>query len=251
MSELITPYKDVSTDKKEQVSNMFDNIARKYDFLNHFLSMGIDILWRKKAIRKLKKYLANHFSDEKEWQLLDVATGTGDLAIEAAGKIPQAKITGVDISKNMLSVGRGKISAKYLENRIELQVGDSENLSYKDNNFHGITVGFGVRNFEHLEKGLQEMYRVLKQDGMLVILEFSNPKVFPFKQLFRFYFMNVLPFIGRVVSKDKRAYTYLPESVLSFPNGKKFLEILKKTGFQQTKARALTFGICTLYTGTK
>ncbi len=221
----IVPYKDKSAGKKEQVAVMFDNISRKYDFLNHFLSLGIDIMWRKKAIRMLKKDRPEH--------ILDVATGTGDFAIEAF-KLNPEKIIGIDISTGMLEVGRNKINKRNLQNRIELRYGDSENIPFEDNKFDAVIVAFGVRNFENLESGLKEMFRVLKAGGKAVILEFSVPEVFPLKQLFNFYFNTILPQIGRSVSKDNAAYSYLPESVKSFPNGNDFEYILRNIGFKKT-----------------
>ncbi|MCP2042148.1 bifunctional demethylmenaquinone methyltransferase/2-methoxy-6-polyprenyl-1,4-benzoquinol methylase UbiE [Pontibacter sp. HSC-36F09] len=238
----VVPYKDQNNDKKSQVAQMFDNIAGKYDFLNHFLSAGIDIIWRKKAVSLLKA--------EKPKQILDIATGTADFAIEALSLNPD-KITGVDISEGMLAVGREKLKRKGLAHRIELKYGDSENLPFEDNSFDAITVAFGVRNFENLKQGLSEMQRVLKPGGTAVVLEFSNPQSFPMKQLYQFYFKNILPMVGKFVSKDRAAYTYLPESVQAFPDGKKFLNIFEEVGFKQTKWHSLTFGISSIYTGKK
>ncbi|PJA09624.1 MAG: bifunctional demethylmenaquinone methyltransferase/2-methoxy-6-polyprenyl-1,4-benzoquinol methylase UbiE [Flavobacteriales bacterium CG_4_10_14_0_2_um_filter_32_8] len=238
----VIPYKENTNSKKEQVATMFNNISNKYDFLNHFLSLGIDILWRKKAIRLLKK------SQPK--QLLDIATGTGDFAI-AALKLKPTKIIGIDISEGMLKVGQEKIKAKGLQNVIELKLGDSENLAFNDSTFDAYTVGFGVRNFENLEKGLSEMLRVLKPNGTAIILEFSKPKVFPIKQLYNFYFNNMLPSIGKLVSKDNNAYTYLPESVSAFPDGEKFISILTKIGYKNPIAIPLMFGIASIYKATK
>jgi demethylmenaquinone methyltransferase / 2-methoxy-6-polyprenyl-1,4-benzoquinol methylase len=238
----VIPYKDKQGSKKEQVATMFDNISGNYDFLNHFLSLGIDILWRKKAIRQLKK--------NQPKLILDIATGTGDFAIEAL-KLNPDKVIGVDISKGMLEVGIQKMKKKKLDHKIELQLGDSEGLLFTDNNFDAVIVSFGVRNFENLEKGLADMYRVLKPGGKVVILEFSNPKAFPMKQLYQFYSKSILPNIGSVVSKDNSAYTYLPESVKAFPDGQDFLNILQKIGFQDTQCKPLTFGISSIYTGIK
>ncbi len=237
----VTPYK-TEAGKKEQVAEMFNNISPSYDFLNHFLSLGIDVLWRKKAIAFLK--------DAKPKTILDIATGTGDLAIEALSLNPD-KITGVDISEGMLAVGKQKIKKKKLEDKIELQLGDSEKLLFADNNFDAVTVAFGVRNFENLEKGLTDIYRVLKPGGTFVVLEFSKPVTFPVKQLYNFYFNSILPFFGKVISKDNSAYTYLPESVKSFPDGENFTRLLIKTGFSATKMKPLTFGIATIYVGKK
>lgn len=238
----VVPYKDKQGSKKEQVATMFDNISGKYDFLNHFLSLGIDIAWRKKAIRLLKK--------DQPKQILDIATGTGDFAIEALALKPE-KVTGVDISEGMLKVGREKLRKKKLDHLIELQKGDSEGLLFEDNKFDAVIVSFGVRNFENLEKGLADMYRVLKPGGKTVILEFSKPKSFPFKQLYHFYFKWILPKIGNAISKDQAAYTYLPESVGKFPDGQDFLRILAKIGFKNTQCKSLTLGISSIYIGTK
>lgn len=238
----VTPYKKDDATKKEQVAEMFDNIAPKYDFLNHVLSMGIDILWRKKAIRLLKPYQPK--------QMLDIATGTGDFAIEAISLNPD-KIVGADISRDMLAVGVEKIKKKGLQDKISMQYGDSENLPFEDNNFDAITVSFGVRNFENLEKGLGDMLRVLKPGGAVAIIEFSKPQNFPIKQLYNFYFKNILPGIGRVISKDARAYTYLPESVDAFPYGKAFTDIMSSVGYSNIKVYPLTFGIASIYMGEK
>ncbi|HET6242995.1 MAG: bifunctional demethylmenaquinone methyltransferase/2-methoxy-6-polyprenyl-1,4-benzoquinol methylase UbiE [Bacteroidetes bacterium] len=240
----VTPYKDNNLGKKQQVTAMFNNIAPKYDFLNHFLSLGIDILWRKKAIRLLKKH------QPAPRYILDIATGTGDFALEALALNPE-KITGLDVSEGMLLVGREKIKRKNLQNKIELILGDSENLPFDEKTYDAITVGFGVRNFENLNKGLYEMYRVLSSGGMLVVLEFSKPVKFPVKQIYNLYFMQVLPLIGNLISKDNCAYTYLPESVNAFPDGKEFLDILEKNGFKETKCIPLFFGIASIYTGKK
>lgn len=238
----VLPYKTEESGKKEQVAKMFNNISGHYDFLNHFLSLGIDRGWRKRAIKIL--------SPVKPKQILDVATGTGDFAFQALSLNPD-KVMGIDISEGMLEVGRKKISKRNLSAKIELQRGDSENLQFEENKFDAITVGFGVRNFENLEKGLKEIFRVLKPGGMVVILEFSRPRKFPMAQLYRFYFKVILPKIGRLVSKDKSAYTYLPESVEAFPDGMDFENILKQTGFKDTTCEPLTFGISSIYTGRK
>ncbi len=240
--QVVTPYGQKDGSKKEQVADMFDNIAHKYDFLNHFLSLGIDHLWRKKTIKQIK--------DIQPKKILDVATGTGDLALAAMSLKPE-QIIGVDISKEMLEHGKQKIKKKGLEKTIQLELGDSENLRFSDNTFDAVTVAYGVRNFENLEKGLSEIHRVLKPGGKLAVLEFSKPKGFPIKQLFNFYFKNILPFFGRMVSNDTRAYTYLPESVQVFPEGDEFDQILNKTGFNQTEWFRLSFGISSIYIGTK
>lgn len=238
----VVPYKEKDGSKKEQVATMFNNISKKYDFLNHFLSLGVDIIWRKKAIRMLK--------DKEPKVILDIATGTGDFAI-AAMKLNPNQVTGIDISEGMLSVGKEKIKEKKLDKVIELKLGDSENLNFADNTFDAYTVGFGVRNFENLEKGLTEMLRVLKPNGTAIILEFSKPKKFPIKQLYNFYFNKVLPGIGKLVSKDNAAYTYLPESVDAFPDGEDFTNILKKLGYKNPKATPLMFGIASIYKANK
>jgi demethylmenaquinone methyltransferase/2-methoxy-6-polyprenyl-1,4-benzoquinol methylase len=238
----VLPYKDKETGKKQQVADMFDNISHKYDFLNHFLSLGIDIRWRKKAIKLLEEIQPK--------QILDIATGTGDFAIESL-KLNPDHVIGVDISEGMLNVGREKLKKRKLDDRITLTSGDSENLPFEDNKFDAIIVAFGVRNFENLEKGLSEMFRVLRPGGKVVVLEFSKPKSFPFKQLYNFYFKNILPTLGKTISKDNAAYTYLPESVKSFPDGKDFTSILDKLGFKDTICKPLTFGISSIYTGIK
>lgn len=239
---IIIPYKENTGTKKEQVATMFNNISKKYDFLNHFLSLGTDIVWRKKAIRLLK---STHPK-----LILDIATGTGDFAI-AALKLNPTKVTGIDISEGMLAVGKKKIIDKGLEKIIELKLGDSENLEFDNNTFDAYTVGFGVRNFENLEKGLTEMLRVLKPNGTAIILEFSKPKAFPIKQIYHFYFNKVLPGIGKLVSKDNAAYTYLPESVDAFPDGEKFIEILTKIGYKNPISITLMFGIASIYKANK
>lgn len=221
---------------------MFDHIAARYDFLNHLLSLGIDRLWRKKAIRILSGY--------KTDMLLDVATGTGDFAI-AASKLKPSKIVGFDISEQMLNVGRAKAKKLGLDRMIEFKKGDSEAMPFTNNQFDAVTVAFGVRNFEHLEKGLLEFHRVLKPDGVAVILEFSKPKYFPFKQFYFFYFFTILPWVGRLVSKDSSAYSYLPESVMAFPDDQKFLSVLKHCGFSRASQKRLTFGIATIYIAQK
>ncbi len=238
----VLPYKEENAGKKEQIAKMFNNISYRYDFLNHLLSLGIDRIWRKTAIRLLRERRPQH--------MLDVATGTGDFAIQAMTLNPQ-RITGVDISEGMLKVGREKIEKLKLSDTIKLQQGDSENLQFPDNTFDAATVGFGVRNFEDLEKGLAEILRVLKPGAMLVVLEFSRPRRFPMRELYNFYFRNILPALGRLISKDSSAYTYLPESVEAFPDGTDFENILKKVGFKETACKPLTFGISSIYTAQK
>lgn len=238
----VKPYQNEDGSKKEQVAKMFNNIAPKYDFLNHTLSMGIDILWRKKAVKILKGIRPN--------KVLDIACGTGDFAIEDLNSGAK-QVVGLDISEGMVNVGVEKVKKKGLDSKVNLQVGDSENIHFEDETFDGITVGFGVRNFENLEKGLSEMHRVLTKDGKVIILEFSKPKKFPIKQFYFFYFKFILPKIGRLISKDKTAYTYLPDSVNAFPDGKNFTDILEKVGFVDTKIIPCSFGIASIYVGTK
>jgi demethylmenaquinone methyltransferase/2-methoxy-6-polyprenyl-1,4-benzoquinol methylase len=238
----VVPYRNNKLPKKEQVALMFDNISPHYDFLNHFLSLGIDIRWRKKAIRLLREYKPAH--------ILDIATGTGDFAIEAL-KLNPEKVIGIDISEGMLNKGREKINRMKLENRVELKYGDSENLQFQDNKFDAIIVAFGVRNFQNLNQGLSEMLRVLNSGGVAVILEFSKPRMFPLKQVYEFYFRNILPFIGKKISKDHSAYTYLPESVKAFPERHDFLTLLEKVGFIKTRCLPLTFGISSVYLAEK
>ena len=238
----VTPYKETDKSKKEQVATMFNNIARRYDFLNHFLSLGIDILWRKKAIKLLKK--------DKPKLILDIATGTADFAIEALSLNPD-KITGIDISKGMLDVGRIKLQQRKLDHKIELIQADSENLPFSEHSFDAIIAAFGVRNFENLEKGISNMHRVLKKDGKVIILEFSKPRMFPVKQIYNFYFNNLLPYFGKLISKDVAAYSYLPESVNAFPDGQDFLDVLNAQGFKETVCYPLLFGIASIYSGRK
>lgn len=243
MSKTVRPYQDSNATKKEQVASMFNNISGTYDFLNHFMSLGIDMIWRKMAIREL---LTN-----KPETILDVATGTGDFAFEAIKILRPAKIIGVDISEGMLGIAGEKIRKRGMQDVFEIRLGDSEKLLFDDDTFDAVTVAFGVRNFEDLEKGLSDMLRVLKPGGKMVILEFSKPKVFPVKQAYNFYFKYITPTIGKLFSKDSSAYTYLPESVAAFPDGKDFVSLMEKVGFSDTKHRPLTFGICSIYTGVK
>lgn len=238
----VVPYKEDKKGKKEQVATMFNNISKNYDLLNHLLSMGIDILWRKKAIRLLKS--------EQPKQILDIATGTGDFALEALALKPE-KVIGVDISEGMLEVGRKKMKRKGVDHLIEMQTGDSEDLQFPDNHFDAVIVAFGVRNFENLEKGLAEMLRVTRPGGTVVIIEISKPQVFPFKQLYNVYFKAILPRIGKFISKDQSAYTYLPESVQEFPDSNRFLSILQSVGYKHTRCKPLSLGISSIYTGKK
>ncbi len=238
----VLPYKEKEESKKEQVAEMFNNISHRYDFLNHFLSFGIDISWRKKTINQLKSIYPK--------TILDIATGTGDLAIEAL-KLNPDKIVGIDISEGMLKIAEKKIKEKKLENKIKIQLADSEKIPFPDNFFDACTVAFGVRNFENLEIGLSEIYRVTNKNGRVVILEFSKPKKFPIKQLYNFYFKFICPLIGKSISKDSAAYTYLYDSVNTFPEGKDFTDILTKCNYSNTKAIPLMFGIATIYVGEK
>jgi len=242
MSSKVTPYKDSSLSKKQQVSEMFDNVSGNYDLLNRILTFGIDIKWRKKVVKIV--------GDKNPETILDIATGTGDFAIMLS-KLNPKKIIGIDLSKGMLDVGMKKVKEKNLAGLIEMVLGDSENLPFEDNSFDAVTVGFGVRNFENLDKGLQEILRVLKPKGLFVILETSQPEKFPAKQLFNFYSKFIIPNIGKIFSKDKRAYTYLPKSAAVFPYGKKFNNILEKNGFNNATDKPLTFGAASIYTAIK
>jgi len=239
---MVVPYKDQFKSKKEQVANMFNTISPQYDFLNHLLSGGIDIIWRKKAIKLLQ--------NKGIKTMLDIATGTGDFAIEALNIKPE-KIVGVDISEGMLSFGQEKIKKMGLEKIIQLQKGDSEKLPFSDNSFDAVIVSFGVRNFENLQKGLSDMFRVTKPGGYCLVLEFSNPRKFPMKQLYTFYSKYCLPFLGKMISKDPSAYTYLPESVKAFPDGPEFIQIFKSVGYSETNWIPMTGGICSIYIGQK
>jgi len=242
MATKVTPYKNSELGKKEQVEKMFDRVSTNYDFLNRILTFGVDIKWRKRVVKIIAK--------NNPKQLLDIATGTGDFAIMLA-KINPEKVIGLDISQGMLDKGIEKIKNKKLESLIDMIQGDSENMPFEDNTFDGITIGFGVRNFENLDKGLQEIRRVLKPGGVLAILETSQPEKFPMKQLFKFYSKYIIPTIGGLFSKDKSAYSYLPESAAAFPYGKNFNNILQKNGFNNATNKPLTFGIASIYTAKK
>ena len=229
--------------KSDNVAAMFNSIAAKYDFLNHFLSLGIDKLWRRRLVKQLAK--------SNPRQVLDIATGTGDLAIQLAKHHKSVNITGVDISENMLSIGREKILKRKLEGRINLKQANSLSLPFADAEFDAAMVAFGVRNFEDLSKGITEIHRVLKDGGSLYVLEFSMPSRFPMRNLYRFYFRRVLPFVGGIVSGSKSAYTYLPESVFAFPVKEKFVEIMANAGFKNCSYKRLTFGVASIYVGSK
>jgi demethylmenaquinone methyltransferase / 2-methoxy-6-polyprenyl-1,4-benzoquinol methylase len=239
----VTPYDASPDSKKKQVSNMFNNIAGYYDFLNHFLSLGIDIQWRKKMAREL--------TDKAYPTIIDVATGTADVALTLSQYVKTERIIGVDIAHEMLEIGRKKINKAEKTSLISLELGDSENLRFEDNYADAITVAFGVRNFENLNQGLKEMYRVLKPGGKLVILEFSKPQIFPFKQLYNAYFRYILPSIGKITSKDPKAYRYLYESVQAFPGNREFIKVLTENGYKNPVYKALTLGICTIYVAYK
>ena len=241
-AEKINPYKDSQLGKKEQVTQMFDTISENYDELNRIISLGIDVKWRKKVVEIVSK--------NNPKQILDIATGTGDLALMMASLKPN-RIVGLDISAGMLNVGKRKIAKANLSEKIEMIVGDSEDMPFDDATFDAITVSFGVRNFAHLNKGITEIARVLKPTGVLVILETSNPTKFPFKQGYKFYTNYILPIIGKIFSKDKVAYSYLSESANSFPFGEAFNNILQKNGFTHTMHTPVTFGVATIYTASK
>ncbi|PWK19150.1 bifunctional demethylmenaquinone methyltransferase/2-methoxy-6-polyprenyl-1,4-benzoquinol methylase UbiE [Xanthomarina spongicola] len=238
----VKPYKNSDLGKKEQVTKMFDAISKEYDGLNRVISFGIDVKWRKKVV----EIVANSQSKV----ILDIATGTGDMAINLA-ETNAEKIVGLDISEGMLNVGKQKVLKKGLQNRIEMVVGDSENLPFENNSFDAITVGFGIRNFETLEKGLSEIHRVLKPNGVFVILETSVPTKTPFKQGYNLYSRHILPVIGKLFSKDRSAYKYLSDSASVFPYGENLNNILRKTGFINVINKPQTFGVATIYTSSK
>jgi demethylmenaquinone methyltransferase / 2-methoxy-6-polyprenyl-1,4-benzoquinol methylase len=244
MSErkIVKPYGNSEKSKKEEVAEMFNNISAKYDFLNHFLSLGIDKIWRKKAVKMLKEI--------KPQRILDIATGTGDFAIESLSLNPK-EVVGLDISEGMLEKGREKMIKRKIDHIISMQLGDSENIPYEDNYFDALTVGFGVRNFENLEKGLSEMLRVVRPGGKILILEFSKPKKFPVKQYYAFHSKYIIPFFGKRISKDEKAYAYLPESVAAFPEGREMELILEKLNYKNVKSHLVSGGIATIYAGTK
>lgn len=241
--DAIVPFKESANSKKKQVEEMFDKIAVKYDFLNHFLSFGIDVGWRKKAIKQLQKLAPQ--------RVLDVATGTGDVAILTYKLLKSKKIIGIDISERMLELGRQKIEKHSLQNHVELLKGDSETISFSDNSFDAVTVAFGVRNFEDLEKGLMEIKRVMRSGGKLVILECSRPTLPVIKNIYNFYLNKIAPKIGTIISKNKNAYQYLNDSVQNFPERKLFIDILNKLGYKNTSCKTLSLGICSIYCGEK
>lgn len=243
MEKKVTPYKDSQLNKKEQVEQMFDNISENYDDLNRVISLGSDLKWRRKVVKIV--------ADKNPNSILDIATGTGDLAIKFADKTKAEKIVGLDLSEGMLKEARLKISKKPISNKLEFVKGDAENLPFETNSFDAITVSFGIRNFENLEKGLAEILRVLKPKGVFVILETSVPTKFPFKQGYNVYSKFVLPTVGKIFSKDKVAYKYLSESASVFPFGEELNNILTKTGFKEVKNNPQTFGVATIYTATK
>ncbi len=228
--------------RQEYVRSLFDGIAAHYDFLNHLLSLGFDILWRRRAIRLLQEFRPQF--------VLDVATGTADLAIEAARRLG-AKVDGIDISDEMLTLGRTKVAERRLEQQVSLKRGNAESLDFENKTIDAVTVAFGVRNFANVRQGLAEMHRVLKQNGVALILEFSRPRIFPFRQIYGFYFRRILPFVGGLVSKNRESYDYLPRSVNEFPDDLAFIELLHSAGFGKTKQYRLTFGIVTIYLSTK
>lgn len=241
--DAVVPFKDSAESKKKQVEKMFDNIAFRYDFLNHFLSAGIDVVWRKKAIRQLRSLAPK--------TILDVATGTGDMAILACKLLNAEKITGIDISDGMLEIGKKKIENLGLQNRIELLKGDSETIKFTNNSFDAVTVAFGVRNFQDLELGLNEIKRVLKPGGKLIVLEFTKPKLPVIKNFYNLYLNIIAPRIGGMISKNKDAYQYLNESVQKFPEGKDFVQILNKLGYKNASCKTLSLGISSIYCGEK
>ena len=239
----VVPFRNSNETKKKQVEKMFDKIAFRYDFLNRFLSLGIDVGWRKKAIKMLVPFHPK--------EILDVATGTGDFAITCHEMLHPQKITGIDISDGMLEIGRKKVAEAGLDNKIELLHGDSEEMAFGDNTFDAVTVAFGVRNFEDLEKGLSEIKRVLRPGGKLIILECTKPSLPVIKQLYSFYMRFITPKIGKIIAKNNDAYTYLNNSVLQFPEKENFIHILKQSAYRNTFYKTLTLGICTIYCAEK
>ncbi len=240
--EVVKPYEGDAS-KKVQIKEMFDNVAGRYDALNRLLSLGVDISWRKRLIKEMKAYAPKH--------IVDMATGTADLAIMAAKSLPHTRISGIDLSPNMVSVGDKKVISAGLQDQVALSVGDSEGINQKDATYDGAMVSFGVRNFEDLKQGLSELHRVLQPGKPLMVLEFTKPTIFPVKQVFNLYFRLILPTIGKLFSKDKNAYTYLYDSVQAFPGYDEFQSIMEEVGFKNCRWHALTFGICCLYIGEK
>lgn len=228
--------------EKQYVRLLFDGIAYRYDLLNHLLSGGIDFYWRRRAVARLK--------DLQPKTILDVATGTADFAI-ASLRLKPEKVVGVDIAEEMLKLGREKLRARHLESTVSLHSGEAESLSFDDGSFDAAIVAFGARNFEHLERGLGEMHRVVRAGGKIVVLEFSRPRRFPFRQLYFFYFKTILPFVGKLISQHHEAYQYLPDTVMQFPEGEQFCEILHNVGWRNIEEERLTFGVATIYSGTK
>jgi len=237
----IKPY---STDKskKEEVAEMFNNISPKYDFLNRFLSVGIDVAWRKNTVKAVSQLMPK--------RILDVATGTADLAI-AMSQTTATSIIGCDISEGMMEIGKKKVAKRGLSRLISFKLGDSERLPFEDNSFDAATIGFGIRNFENPLQGLKDIHRVLRTGGKIFVLEFSQPQHFPAKQFYQFYFKFIMPFWGKIISKDQSAYTYLPNSIKAFPHGQAFLDLMTNAGFRNNSAKKLTFGIASLYIGEK
>lgn len=241
-AEKINPY-DNNRAKSEQVKEMFDSIAPAYDFMNRAMTFGIDKCWRAKAVKMIKAHTPT--------TILDVATGTGDLAIKLARSLSINKITGIDLSEGMIEIGRRKVTEANLDNVISFTTGDCLNLPFDDNSFDCVTVAYGVRNFEHLDKGYQQMHRVLNNGGMLCVIELSTPTSKIIKPLYNFYTHHIIPFVGRLISKDVRAYSYLPESIAAVPQGNDMLQLMKNAGFKDCKFHSMTFGTCTIYTAIK
>lgn len=241
-AESVLPY-DKKESKSSQVRQMFDTIAPTYDSLNRMMTFGIDKRWRHIAMKHLAEYCPE--------QILDVATGTGDLPLLMEKMLSPKKIIGIDLSEGMLDIARKKISDRNLNDKIDFFREDCLSLSFPDNTFDAVTVSFGVRNFEHLEQGYSEMYRVLKPGGALLVIELSTPEQFPFKQFYRLYAFHIIPLLGKLFTKDSRAYTYLPLSIAAAPQGEEMLKIFRKIGFSKTSCRKLTFGVCTIYIGEK
>lgn len=243
MTKRVTPYEDAHSGKKDQVTRMFDTISGNYDELNRVISFGVDIKWRKKVVAMVNKTQPS--------RVLDIATGTGDLAIAIAASNPTAKVTGLDISAGMLEVGKQKVTAAHLEDKVTMMLGDSEALPFEEHSFDAVTVAFGVRNFEDLDKGLTEIFRVLKPGGLFVVLETAVPTRFPFKQGYQLYSRYILPAIGQLFSRDKSAYSYLSKSAAVFPFGEEFNNILRKIGFSNVNDLPQTFGSASIYSASK